>query len=309
MLQENTTILFDCMTEPEIRAWLDANPQSVNARNMSGETCLFRAVNHLKSASLVLWLVERGVEVNVADRCGYTAIQYACSTEILDALLLSGADPTIQTEKGFTLLMAEVRSRRYVLATHLLKDARVRALINAQDQFGNSALHFACHELDDPAVSPLVLLLLKCGASLTLEDVRGETPMRLLQRLYPADPLTITLADEMLIVEKTDTLVMAVRKVMAIKTPVAACLQHRMERGRPLPIVEMAQRSCLIDEKRLRVGMALLLGVGCKGLPRDMLWAVLEMIMPAWDPLRRCTPTRMVRVRMGAGRAGEPVVG
>jgi len=33
--------------------------------------------------------------------------------------------------------------------------------------------------------------------------------------------------------------------------------------------------------------MRLLLGVGCKGLPGDLLEAVLEMIMPAWDLLRR----------------------
>ncbi|KAM3573105.1 hypothetical protein VYU27_004916 [Nannochloropsis oceanica] len=309
MLQDHMTLVFDRMTEPELRAWLDANPHSVNARNMDGETCLFRAVNHWKSASLVMWLVERGVNVNTADMCGYTAIQYARSTEILDALLLSGADPTIRTEKGFTLLMAEVRSRRYVLATHLLKDSRIRTLINAQDQFGNSALHFVCHDLDDPAVHPLILLFLKYGASLMLEDARGETPMRLLQRLYPTNPLTITLADEILTVEKTDALVMTVRKVMATKSPVATCLQHRVECGRPLPIVEMAQQSCLNDEKRLRVGVALLSGVGRKGLPRDMFWAVLDMIMPAWDPLRRCMSPQKKRVTMKRGGAEKPMVG
>ena len=190
------------------------------------------------------------------------------------------------TEKGFTLLMAEVLCRRYDLATHLLKFPRVHTVINAQDRFGNSALHFACQKLDDPSVPPLILLLLKCGANLNLEDVRGETPMRLLQRLFPTHLLTNRLADEVLTVKKTDAIVIGVRKVMASGRPVAPCLQARVERGRPLPIVEMARTSRLNHDEELRKGMRLLLGVGCKGLPGDLLEAVLEMIMPAWDPLR-----------------------
>lgn len=56
------THIFDRMTEPELRAWLEADPHCVNAQNPFGETCLFRAVNELNNASLVLWLVERGAE-------------------------------------------------------------------------------------------------------------------------------------------------------------------------------------------------------------------------------------------------------
>lgn len=286
--QEQISLLFNRMTAPELQDLLEIYPHLVNARNMFGETCLFRAVNDLHSAPLVRWLLERGATANVADHVGYTPIQYAGSAELFDVLVGAGADPAIRTEKGFTLLMAEVRSRRYAMAMHMLKFPRVHTVINAQDRFGNSALHFACQELDDPAVAPLILLLLKCGADLKLKDARGETPMRLLQRLYPTDPLTLGLPDEISTVEKTDTIVMGVRRVIA-STPhaVAPCLQARVVRGRPLPTVEMAPRSRLNHDNKLRAGMALLLGVGCKGLPGELIWAVLEMIMPAWDPLRR----------------------
>ena len=142
------------MTEPELRKWLETYPHLVNARNSFGETYLFPAVNDLQSTQLVLWLVERGAELNAADHCGYYAIQYAGSMELYDALLGFSADPTVRTETGFTLLMAEVRSRRYDLVTHLLQFPRVHSVINAQDRFRNSALHFACQELDDPAVPP-----------------------------------------------------------------------------------------------------------------------------------------------------------
>jgi hypothetical protein len=100
MPPELVTFLFDRMAEPELRAWLEANPHCINGRNMFGETCLFRAVNDLESASLVLWLVERGVEVNAADDAGYTAIQYAHSMELFDALLESDADPTIRMTRA-----------------------------------------------------------------------------------------------------------------------------------------------------------------------------------------------------------------
>jgi len=231
MSEEEISLLFDFMSEPELRKWLEANPHVVNARNMLGETCLSRAVNDLQSAHLVLWLVERGAELKAADHCGYFAIQYASSTELYDALLDSGADPTVLIEKGFTLLMADVIIRGYDLATHLLKIPRVHTVINAQDRFKNSALHFACQKLDDPAVPPLILLLLKCGANLNQEDVLGETPMRLLQRLYPSHLLTIRLADELLTVEKTDAIVIGVRKVMASGRPVAPCLRPACKLG------------------------------------------------------------------------------
>jgi hypothetical protein len=83
-----------CMSEAELRQWVDANPGRVNDRDKSGKgtTPLFVAALWLKSMPLVLWLLDKkGADVNAIVGGGFTVIFTACPLKCFSSLFLTVA--------------------------------------------------------------------------------------------------------------------------------------------------------------------------------------------------------------------------
>lgn len=170
------------MDEAEVRLWVNANPERVNDVYRGRNTPLYDAVCFIRSPSLIKWLVrEKGADVNAVDEAGLTLLHCADSLDTLDELLDCGADPTVAKSDGATALIYHVWGTDDVnIVPCLLQDPRVRAIVNAQDENGYTALHFACGQVDDPGAPAAVQLLLQAGADMTLKNVRRETALSLL---------------------------------------------------------------------------------------------------------------------------------
>jgi ankyrin repeat protein len=146
---------FDLYLCAALRQWVEANPGRVNDRDRSGRTPLYVAACDLKSLSLTTWLLdEKGADVNGKSQYGNTPLHRAASLDILNALLERAADPTIQTNVGWSPLMDYTIWDRTDLVKRMLQDPRVRASIDVQNRDCDTALHFACHFASRESVAP-----------------------------------------------------------------------------------------------------------------------------------------------------------
>jgi len=157
-----------------LHAWLQHTP-------------LFAAVSWSESLPLTIWLVdEMGADVN--GRCSkhqYTPLYWACSLNVLDALLERGADPTALDCAGFTPLMYNAQIGSVDLVARLLQDQRVRATIDIQNEYGDNSLHHACWKVNETAATSIVHLLLQAGANPALTTRLGGTPLFILRQKLP----------------------------------------------------------------------------------------------------------------------------
>jgi len=84
-------LFFIPMSEVELRQWVEANPGRVNDRNSAGYTLLTAAASKEKGLALVVWLLdEKGADVNATMALGTSALHYAKTLDILNALLDRG---------------------------------------------------------------------------------------------------------------------------------------------------------------------------------------------------------------------------
>ena len=145
----------------------------INAQDNQGWTALHWSNEYQYPDRLEL-LLKHGANPNVRDNDGETPLHCATSygdTESVAVLLKYGASVKDVSDNGTTLLMfAAMYSRevlRYVL--HELDFSDI--MINAQDQTGWTALHWATQNLQD------VELLLKYGANPNIQGNKGEAPL------------------------------------------------------------------------------------------------------------------------------------
>ena len=250
-----------------------------------------------------MWLLdEKGADVNAATWNGYIPIHWACSLAILNALLDRGADPTLTNDNGTSPLMWQASEGDIGIMAHLLQDPRVRATVNLQNGDGDTALHWACESKDETSATFIVHLLLQAGCDPTLTDNYGMTPLVYLQQEYPSYHAAIALLEHAPDAEKASLLV-KVRRLAAVSRNAEApsYLHGCVARGQPLLWVQLprampprkstsGQNKRLKEDCKLRNLVAVLLGMegGPKGegMPRDVFWVVLDLLMPTWDPLR-----------------------
>ena len=130
-------------------------------------------------------LLDRGIDVNIKNSWGFTALMELCflrrieSRAIVGATLLldRGADMNVKTKKerslcheGTTALMLASRSE-YTDFVNMLLDRG--ADVNATDNFGNTALMLASHF----ASTEIVNILLDRGADVNATDKFGNTAL------------------------------------------------------------------------------------------------------------------------------------
>ena len=113
---------------------------------------------------------------------------------------------------------------------------------------------------------------------------------------------TIALLEQALGNAETTSLLVKVRRlIVAARSNIVApsCLKGRVARGEPLPGVALVSVADSHtdgedeeDGRKFRTMLTFLLGIGGgpenDGMPRDVFRLVLDLLMPAWDPLRKC---------------------
>lgn len=284
---------FSRMTEAKLREWVEANPGRVNDLDGSWKSPLYTATVFPQSLPLTLWLVEeKGADVNKRVFLEKTPILMARSADILNALLVRGADPTPLGEP-WSPLFENVSWKNAGCVQRLLQDPLVKAAINMRPYYGRTALHFACND-KSPSVA-VVQLLLQAGANRTCTDDEGLTPSSLLP---PSAHIIKALLAQAPDGEKASILVLTRRLVVASygNGVLSSYLQHRVANGQPLPHVSMTLD--MVDHKdedeggrNFRNLLAFLVGKGggpgSKDMPAGVFRIVLDLLIPSWDPRRK----------------------
>ena len=92
---------------------------------------------------------------------------------VVDQLLSAGANPAITDEDGKPSLHASVGNPGFANALYVWHAARLP--IDLPDRLGHSALHYAAHN----GYHEIVAALLNAGASPSLPNAEGKTPLDL----------------------------------------------------------------------------------------------------------------------------------
>eukprot|EP00624_Nannochloropsis_granulata_P001445 evm.model.NODE_17242_length_7764_cov_16.608450.2 len=294
------TVSFQDMSETQLRQWVEAHPGQVNDKDGGKHTPLCVAVSVLSNLPLILWLIdEKGADVNVRTRTGYTPLQLARSLDILAALLERGANPVLQNLLGQSALIHQAASGHVDNVARLLQDSRVQATVNLKTPFGWTALHHACSHIYETPATAIVHLLLQAGANPAPLGDEGKTSLNLLRQNRPSHHSTIALLEQAPEAEKASLLVKARRLTVSAYVSIPSALarsylQGRMTQRQPFPRVDLmpVRRKKKTDDHRKFSGMLGFLlgregGSNGEGMPRDVFRMVMDFVMPKWDPLRR----------------------
>lgn len=140
---------------------------SVDGKDEDAKTALHKAVQERKKA-IVTKLLKTGVNVNLADDMGNTALHFSRYEPRLTKLLLkSGANVDIVNKAGKTTLHRASTAGQEEVVKILLKNG---ADVNLPDYFGNLALH-RTYSLK------IAQLLLKYGSNVNAVNSGGKTAL------------------------------------------------------------------------------------------------------------------------------------
>lgn len=157
---------------PVIKALVAAGAK-VNVRDEYGTTPLMFAASDNSDPEVARFLLDSGAPVNDVDDYGYSALMYVFYNADADSLYPifrdAGADPSLRGSDGMTALMLAAQYEAYDAGESL---AAGGVNVNAIDDFGKTALMYACEENDDDR---LIRSLLDSGADISPVDENGMT--------------------------------------------------------------------------------------------------------------------------------------
>ena len=124
------------------------------------------------STSIVELLLRYGVNPDVCDEYGHSALSYAIQSDDspLVVNMLRGSNVNLTDSEGYTPLMQSMLARK---PKHIIQLLLAGASIDAQDMLGNTALQLAVQAQCEDSV----LQLLKWGASPGITNRSGHTPL------------------------------------------------------------------------------------------------------------------------------------
>ena len=130
-------------------------------------------------SELIELFVASGADINAVDKNMLTPLHYILRYEekskTLKAILSNGADINIRTKTGETgLHRATLYANLLEIVLDHVKSSGVKIDINAQDNFGSTALHWAVYYFEPKAID----LLLEHGASRNIQDCQERTPLQ-----------------------------------------------------------------------------------------------------------------------------------
>ncbi|KAK9879166.1 hypothetical protein WA026_004018 [Henosepilachna vigintioctopunctata] len=154
------------------------NGADIEYRNTKFETPLHTACRGSGNGNIIKLLIRSGANVNALNNVKETPIFHMVknyskyeSYETLKIILCSRANPDILNKNGVSPLMLAVNKSNLAAMRILL---RFSADIDLQNEYGETALHIACHGKNDVNV---VALLLSGGASINIKNHSRETPV------------------------------------------------------------------------------------------------------------------------------------
>jgi len=183
----NEPLYYACLCgEPTtIRALLDRGADPFRG-NKNGHTPLMAAAGHTDTETLTTMINDidatRQDTLNVADKDGRRALLSAVSRRRADnarVLIDAGADVSVRTKRGVTILMAAAAEGLLPIVTYLVESARVS--LNEKDTAGRDALHHALQQNQRAIVAYLISAGCKPGSE--HRNVRTDEP--------DADPIRI----------------------------------------------------------------------------------------------------------------------
>ena len=137
-----------------------------------GNTCLHIAVHGNCSKGALQKIIEQGMDVNIMNNMGETALILACESAqaaSVNVLLEKGADPNISDGEGYTCLHAAVHGW---CANETLKEIiNHKAQLDAQNLDGETALSLACLYRQQDSVK----ILLNAGSNTNITNNNGNT--------------------------------------------------------------------------------------------------------------------------------------
>ena len=137
------------------------------------QKCLINAARYGSIDDVKKYLNDGTVDVNGKNIYGQTALHLACyegHCDIVDLLLDHGADIEVRSSRDSTPLMMASRNDRAASITKLLLHRG--CAMNAVNDFGDTALHWACKRGSTECVKEL----LTHGADATIKNEYGSTP-------------------------------------------------------------------------------------------------------------------------------------
>ncbi|KAI9930013.1 hypothetical protein ASPWEDRAFT_167679 [Aspergillus wentii DTO 134E9] len=150
-------------------------PDLISTQNVLGQSLLWPALN-LEDMDIITMLVDAGIDLNIQDDEGDTALHYAISLYLPQPALLfieRGINVGVRAHRGLTELHHAANTGLIEVVSPLL--ARGNVDINAQTNWLETPLHLAVEK----GYSHIVRKLIACGADLSITDTDQRTPMDL----------------------------------------------------------------------------------------------------------------------------------
>ncbi|KAL8187092.1 UNVERIFIED_CONTAM: Ankyrin repeat domain-containing protein 22 [Gekko kuhli] len=159
----------------EVQLLLNEDANYLNIQDCyGGDTPLICACKqgHNRIAS---YLLKRNADVNIKNGKERTCLHYAVRKRFnyLDYLLIVILMPVLLL--GYLLMVSKSKQNENLIKMLL----RAGADVNAIDNSGRTALHYAC-EMKNQSIIPL---LVEAGADLSIKDKDDETPLDIARRL------------------------------------------------------------------------------------------------------------------------------
>mmetsp|Transcript_6127 Transcript_6127/g.11537 ORF Transcript_6127/g.11537 Transcript_6127/m.11537 type:complete len:555 (-) Transcript_6127:187-1851(-) len=133
---------------------------------------------------VVILLYKAGGDLSIRSTEGLDALMLACHCQkfALAMFLLSrGCSPNVQDARGLTPLARVCRHHSYDLRMIrlLLTLGAAKSIDAKHSQTGNTALHWAILQSRSQGTTKTIFALLDAGASLTVKNNKGKTPLQL----------------------------------------------------------------------------------------------------------------------------------
>lgn len=151
------------------------NRAGINSRNLrTGDTALHLAVKW-KRPRIILFLLEKGAAMNMANEDGLTPLQLAAkldNCEAISLLLQRGAQLETRSLSGLTALQIAAQKKHWIALDLLVIGG---ANINAWTQNGETLLHEEAKESSNPSIAAK---LVNQGANIEARSSKGYTALQ-----------------------------------------------------------------------------------------------------------------------------------